>query len=137
MEPREATNLDFEAIRAIHKRMGYPFELPRLSGVRGMRVIEEDGEIVAMAGWERAAHVVCVLDAHWGSPHRRLEALRLLHQPLARSVLKDGVEYAFSFLDPRWPQFGKRLMNLGWEHKLWAAYQIRRETIERKLALCA
>ena len=133
MKIRAANVSDWKTIDELYQLAHYKFDLPKLSDMKGLYVVEDSGQIVAAAGFERVAHVIGLLNHRWGTPHQRLDAIRYLHTPLAEAVLDDGVTSAIAFADPRWPKFIVRLQQLGWSEKQWRAVEIKREEIEAKL----
>ena len=129
MHMRVAWPEDLDAIRAIHQRAGYGFHLPDLSTLQALHIVEEDGRILAGAGYQITAQMVGVIAPEL-SPHRRLEALRLLHPAIAKALLRSPVQEAYSFLDPQFKNFGKRMMAMGWSRKLWDCYFADREAMQ-------
>jgi len=135
MPVRLATEADFESIKRLHKRSGYGYQLPDSEHLRGLHIISEGSDVIAAAGFERCAQVYMVLDTTLPAGIR-MEAIKALHIPVARAVEQDESERAFVFLDPQFPRFGKRLMNLGWSKKLWNCFEIDQATIKEKLSKC-
>ena len=129
MHTRAATLGDWEQIRLMHERTGYGFELPE--GLQGTHIAEEDGIILAAAGYETAAQVVAVLNPEVVNPMQRLEALKALHAPLAREVLARDIKSVYAFCDPQFRSFERRLMQLGWNRKLWQCCFIERKEIQK------
>lgn len=129
MHIRIATSGDWEQIKDAHRRANYGFKLPGM--LFGTHLVEEDGQIIAAAGYQPVAQVVAVVEPDCVSPHKRLEALKALHTPLARLVLEAGFDSVFAFCDPQFRSFDKRLMKLGWSRKIWPCCFLEREEIER------
>lgn len=132
MRVRIAWPSDVEKIRQIHKRAGYRFELPDPSQLRGLHVVEEDGEILGAAGYEQTAQIFAVLDSELKEPFRRLHALGVLHPPVARAVLKGTVHEVYAFTDPEMRGFGRRMDRFGWNRKLWDCWFMTRAEIAAK-----
>lgn len=106
------------------------YAFPLSADLRGVQVAEEDGEIIAIAGYEVALQIVAVVN-HGVGPARRLQALKALHGAVAPAVLESGAKSVFSFCDPRFRGFLKRMMRMGWNCKLWPCLFLDRAEIEK------
>jgi hypothetical protein len=71
-----------------------------------------DGNRIVNAGLARLElNVTLMVDHQWGSPHARLEAIRLLQESMNRKASAYGLDWAYAEAGRR---FGKRLESLGW-----------------------
>lgn len=131
MRVRAATAEDRRRIEMLHARAAYGYKLPGANAVIGEQVVEEDGEILAYAGIEPTAQVVMAMDAELRGPHRRMEAMKLLHAPLAKAVLGSNAQEVYAFLDPQFHGFGGRMMKMGWGAKLWQCFFLERAEIAK------
>lgn len=129
MIERSAKSGDAERIAEMHAGAHYGFELPE--ELFGVRVIEEDGEILAAAGYEMAAQVMAVLNPEIVSPIRRIRALQMLHRALAPEILAMKVKSVYAFCDPRFQGFERRMMKMGWNKKLWPCMFLERDEIQK------
>jgi hypothetical protein len=129
MRHRAATSQDWKQIEEMHAQAGYGFQLPE--ELKGAHVVEEDGIIIAAGGYELAAQIVAVLNPEIISPHRKLEAIKALHAPLAREVLAHDIKSVYAFCDPQFIGFEKRLMRLGWSRKMWNCCFLERAEIQK------
>lgn len=135
MRVRLASEEDRRLVREIHDRAGYGFALPE--ELLGMHVVEEDGAILAAAAYEPAAQVVAVVSPSVGSPFKRIDALKMLHAPLALEVLAHGAQSVFAFCDPQFRGFDRRMMALGWHKKLWPCVFLERPEIQKRFGRAA
>src|ERR1700691_2331184 len=108
MNARAATTRDWEIVKRMHEGMRYGFELPE--GLKGVHVVEEDGTVLAAAGYELAAQIVAVVNPVVFSPMRRLAAIKTLHAPLAKEVLAHDIKSVYAFCEPQDQSFTRRLM---------------------------
>lgn len=123
MRIREFRKADVPQLRRIHKERGYCFKFPETRELIAKFTVEaDDGRVVGFAGAERIAQIVGVFDAEWGSPHQRLEAIRMLHEPVQKALKKKGIKGAYIWTDPKWPKFGKRLLRFGWAEAVWRCF---------------
>ena len=129
MIARSAKTGDAEKIAEMHSGSHYGFELPE--ELYGVQIIEEDGQILAAAGYELAAQVMAVLNPEILSPIRRIRALQMLHKALAPEILGINVKSVYSFCDPRFHGFDRRMMKMGWSRKLWPCLFLEREEIKK------
>lgn len=123
-----ATKEDWETLKEVHGRAGYGFELPEK--LHGLHVAVLDGKIIAGAGYQPAAQIVAIVEPSCVSPAERIRAIELLHAPLARAFLRDGMEAAYAFCDPQFHNFERRMMKIGWSKKLWPCVFLERKDIE-------
>jgi len=120
---------DWPEIERMHRATGYGFELPKRETLRPLYVCTEDGQIVAAAGMQRAAQIVAVLNPDVKAPFRRLRALQSFYPEMAKDALGQGCETVFSFCDPLFRLFDRRMMKLGWDRKLWPCLFMDRQKI--------
>jgi hypothetical protein len=128
MEAREAQPGDWKRIEELHAAGGYKFELPPADEIAAAYVVVEDGKIVAWAAGQLQFEVFDVVDFGL-SPHRRIDALRRLHPPLAKKAQKLGAVRATANIDPTYPALTKRLLKFGWVKPLWTQVSIRIDAV--------
>lgn len=108
---------DFEAVRALHAKAEYGFDLPEF--LVTSFVVESEGHVVAWGGAELVAEAYGVVDPEWGTPARKMEAFEQLMQANARAVRRKGIRRAIAFLDPKYAGFARHLMQRGFRKALW------------------
>jgi hypothetical protein len=131
MHVRVATTQDWQRIEEMHSCANYGYELP--GSLKGLHVAEEDGVIIAAAGYEAVAQIFAVVNPEILSPARRLNALRALHAPMAPELVGQGYKSVFAFCDPTFRGFERRLMRMGWSKKLWNCMFLERAEIIKAL----
>jgi hypothetical protein len=133
---REYSERDFAALKAIHARQGFAYELPDVSHplfVTKLVLTEDrakdgegDGEekILGAALLRLTAEAYLLLDPSAGSPRERWQALLRLHAAAERDAWQRGLEDVHAWLPPGLEKkFGKRIERLGWvRDDKWAPY---------------
>lgn len=122
-------------MRELHRRTQYEFRLPEV--LEAAFVMEENGRIVGMAAAERCAHVFVVIDPEWGSPHQKMDLIESFHSPLAADLLSRGIQYVFTFVEPKFRRYVRRLQNLGWAERIWTCLSISQAEVEKRLRKAA
>lgn len=118
MNVRRAESQDWGEIFALHRSANYGYELPAEDTLYGLHVVEQDGQILAACGARPVSEIIAVLDVSL-PPHRRVEAIRSLIEPVGREVVKSGAQAGYVFTDPQFRNFDRRLMRMGFSKKLW------------------
>ena len=126
IDSREAD--DWAIVDSLHRSAGYGYELPERNTVSGLHFAEEDGRVIAAAGLQLCAQLFAVVNLNT-SPLTRLDGLHSLYAPLASAMLDSGAREVYAFADPRFKNFGGRLMRDGWSKKLWPCYYLKRKEI--------
>jgi hypothetical protein len=136
MKARKAKAKDWKRIEELHAAGGYQFDLPSADEIASAYVVVEDGKIVAWAAGQLQLEVFDVVDFGL-SPHRRMDALRRLHLPLAKKARNLGAVKATANIDPTYPALTRRLMKFGWVKPLWEQVSIRIDAVTGKKKTCA
>jgi hypothetical protein len=126
---------DLPAVRELHRRTQYEFALPEK--LEAAQVMEEDGRIIGMAGAELCAHVFVVLDPDWGSPHQKMALIESFHWPIAQELFSKGVQYAFTFVEPKFRRYLRRLQTLGWAKRIWTCLSLSQAEVATRLRKAA
>lgn len=116
---------DLPRLREIHREAGYKFNFDHVHDAKHAYVLESEGKVVGYASAIPAAELVGMVARDWRSPHERLKAFALLHKPVAESLQRSGIKKVFSFVDRRFPKFGRRLEEMfadGWMEALDRCY---------------
>lgn len=130
MRVREFKPEDMDALKSLHARSGFKYELPDFADQQFVvrRVADDDGQIV-MAGFLRQtteAFLIC--DPHWRGPRWRYEALEAIHNDAVEQIRRMGFRSIEAFLPPQIEKrFGKRLLSMGWKHYVeeeWPCYSL-------------
>jgi hypothetical protein len=131
---REYTERDLGALREIHARQGFAYELPDLRHPLFVTklVLAEDrardgdgeGKILGAALLRLTAEAYLLLDPSAGSPRQRWHALVRLHGSAERDAWGRGLEDVHAWLPPALEKkFGKRIERLGWvRDDAWTPY---------------
>src|SRR5271154_5175525 len=102
MKVRRALANDWPLIRQIHKAGRYGFELPGF--MFGTHIAEEDGRIIAAAGYVPVAQVIGVVE-YEAPPLTKMQAIKALHRPMGEIVVDAGYTSVFAFCDPSYRGF--------------------------------
>lgn len=88
------------------------------------RIVEDEGHVIGGATARQTIEPFFFIDRRKSvsSPHRRLEALKLLQADLIEKLTKRGFYSANVWIDPQFSGFGRRLEALGWQLQLWDSY---------------
>lgn len=125
-------------MREIHAKCGYGFEFPDLGEVKIAWVAEdEQGNLIGMAGARLEAQIFGIFDPDWGTPGERLSLFADFHRPIAEKLAEKGVHEAYVAIDPKFPSFGRRLMEFGWKKALWTHYWLNvKECVRNFRGIC-
>ena len=118
---RKLKQSDIPVLRGLHKKAGYTFPFPNLTGMEVAFVAEEKGFPIGVVGAELRAEITGIFDLDYGSPHERMKVFASLHLPVAEALDLREVKKAYCFCDPAFPRFGQRLSELGWD-KTWDCF---------------
>lgn len=130
MKVREYTPYDLEALRKIHARQSFDYQLPDLENPLFVsKLIQEDsqGQITMGALARLTCEIYLLADPDRDTPGQRLRNLISLHSEAESDLLRKGLEDAHAWLPPRIAsRFGRRLTQLGWvRDDGWTPYSIR------------
>lgn len=122
---REYTFRDLKYLVAMHQQQGIDYELPNLND--GMffskLVAEADGQpqMAILSRWTTEEYLL--MNPHYGTPQKRWELFRELHDYTEQDVAKKGFEDAHCWIPPVLAKrFARRLESLGWFKEPWPSY---------------
>jgi len=123
MKIRKFRVADIPQLRRIHATRGYGFKFPETKELLAKFTVEaDDGQVIGFAGAERTVQIFGIFDSEWGSPHQRMNAIAMLHEPIRQELKRKGFKTAHIWIDPKWPKFGRRLLQIGWAQALWQCF---------------
>jgi hypothetical protein len=129
MQLRAYEEADREALRAIHRAQGFPYDFPDLRNPLFLtKIVLTDGEpeekILGAALLRLTAEAYLLLDPKAGTPRQRWERLLALHGATQQDAWAKGLEDVHAWLPPRIAKtFGRRLGRLGWiRDDAWTPY---------------
>jgi hypothetical protein len=127
---RRTQNEDIPAVRSLWESAGYGFPFPDLADAKIVSswIAEEEGKIVCWSGALPQPEIISIMDASWGSPHRRMAVFAGFHARMWPDLIEKGYSRAFCTVDPKHPKFARRLLKagLGW-FAWWPTLWITRE----------
>lgn len=123
MYVRELLASDVARLNELAAASGYPYPDPFSPSIEAVLVVcDEDDKLISAAAFERIVQGYLWMDRTRG-PAARLAAIRALHGPMARELVKRGYREANVFIPPKLERsFGKRLeLCFGWVRN-WASW---------------
>ena len=127
---REFKPEDMPALKSLHARSGFKYDLPDFADQQFVvrRVAEDDGQIVMGGFLRQTTEAFLVCDSHWRGPRWRYEALEAIHNDAVEQLRKTGFRDIQAFLPPEIEKrFGERLLALGWQRYVedeWKCYSL-------------
>ncbi len=132
MRIRAYTEGDLEALKRLHRKQGFGYELPELGNPLFVDklVVEDEGGAVVMALLSRLTSECYLLhDRDAGTPKDRWRAFVTLHEAMRERSRGRGLEDVYVWLPPALaPKDGKerafqrKLKRLGWCANEWKCY---------------
>lgn len=127
MTLRDAAPADYLAILELHAAQGIecPMPKPDAPSVMALKVVEDEGRIVAAVFAVRAAEIVLAVDHEWRTPRLRWTVIEAMQQALARTLRGMAVDCGYCWLAPPYARgFGRKLQQrLGWTEPVWKCLQ--------------
>lgn len=115
---REYTDADYDAIRKLHLKSGFDYNLPSLSSSEffSRRIISDNSGIGMGAFLKLNAEVYLICNPRWRNPAWRNEALRKLHIICNDDAKDKEVQEIVAWIPPQIANtFGRRLKKLDWD----------------------
>jgi hypothetical protein len=134
---RHYTEEDFAALKRMHARQGFDYELPDLnSGIWLEKLVQVDGEgkIVMAALLRMTAEAYFLHEPEAGTPKQRWERFLVLHEVTRARAMAGGLADVYCWLPPEvaprreLPEkpkprgFERKLEGLGWQSCRWRCY---------------
>jgi hypothetical protein len=117
---------DEPALRELHHKQGFAYELPDINDPIFLTkmVLEDDRGRPVMAVLARLSCELYLLgDPKAGTPRTRLASFHALHNCIERELAARGLEDGTCWLPPQIEKsFGRRLRKLGWLRDPWPSY---------------
>lgn len=110
MKIRPLAPEDIPVLKELHRKAGYGFKFPEMSGMESAHVLEDDGQIVGFVGAEKTVQVFAIFDPAWASPHRRIAAITSMASAMDGDLIKKGYRTQHCWIDPQWPRLAEHLI---------------------------
>jgi hypothetical protein len=129
---RDFTLADLPRVKELHERMGLDYRLPDLESPLFIirKVVEVDGEIVAITAARVEAELYLFVDHEVADPEQRWEALKILNKAvLDEAYWEKGLNNVVLWCPVEIEKsFGKRLKELGFSRDREGFHSWSRET---------
>lgn len=120
---------DAAALREMHSKQGFAYELPDVEHPLFVSklVLEDDTGRPVMAVLARlTCELYLLADPHAGTPRERLNGFLALHGMAEHDLARKGLEDGTCWVPPKIAKaFGRRLARLGWLRDPWPSYSRR------------
>lgn len=118
---------DLRHLKAMYEKMGvgYEFFIPDCTSLVQVVVDENDIPVMALIG-KPELNLFMLIDRDWGTPAKRSEAFREIHESMRREALSRGYTIANAWIpDELVKSFGRKLMkSFGWAQNLWVNFSL-------------
>lgn len=124
MKVRALEESDIPILQAMAENMEFPYPDLKAANLEAVMVIVDDDGPVMAAAAERLVELT-LWCSPGGDPHRKLHALRLVHEAMEKELRAKGYTRADAFISPALARFGRRLeKTFGWRRN-WPSWTTR------------
>lgn len=117
MTLRRFEQSDIPHLREIHERAQYGFAFPPMAKMETSWVAVDGEKVIGWAGAQLMPEITMMVSPEL-SPHWKMGIVQILHRPIEVDLAEKGHKKVFANIDPRCPNFFKRLKALNW----WKAW---------------
>lgn len=113
---------DREQVIELQSRAGMDFPIPE--PLDGFVVRDDEGKVIAWAGWEPVAEVLGIVDPDLGAKEK-VRVWGTLHKPVEAQIVRRGITVAYAHVKNDSNKFAALLNFMGW--KFCPGFWMRRE----------